>query len=45
MGNVNDVAVDKHEWGNLHIELCNFREDAVKVNSFMAKHVNTKWEV
>jgi hypothetical protein len=36
-----DVAVDKEEWLKLHKELGSIRE----VNSFMVKHVNTKWEV
>jgi hypothetical protein len=40
-----DVLVNKDEWLMLAIELSSFREDAGKVNSFMVKHVNTKWGV
>ncbi len=40
-----DVVVDKDEWVKLHYELGRISNDAVKVNSFMVKHVNTKWEV
>ncbi len=45
MGNVNDVAVDEDEWEELHNELFVIRFDAWMLNSFMAKHVNKKWEV
>ncbi len=40
-----DVVVNEGEWIQLHNELCDIIEDAGKVNSFMVKHVNTKWEV
>jgi hypothetical protein len=40
-----DVVVDEREWWKLHNELSSFSEDAGKVNLFMAKHVNTKWDV
>ncbi len=40
-----DVVVDEDEWVKLHHELGGIREDAGKVNSFMVKHVNTKWKV
>jgi hypothetical protein len=39
-----DVVVDEGEWFKLHEELSAIREDAGKVNSFMVKHVNTKWK-
>jgi hypothetical protein len=40
-----DVVVDEGEWWKLARELHAISEDAGKVNSFMVKHVNTKWEV
>ncbi len=40
-----DVVVDEDEWLKLSSELYGIREDTGKVNSFMAKHVNKKWEV
>ncbi len=40
-----DVVVDEGEWCKLHNELWDINEDAGKVNSFMVKHVNTKWVV
>ncbi len=40
-----DVVVDKSKWWKFCEELRDIREDAGKVNSFMVKHVNTKWEV
>ncbi len=40
-----DVDVDEDEWLKLDNELYDIREDAGAVNSFMVKHVNTKWEV
>ncbi len=40
-----DVVVDEDEWGKLNDELRDIRDDAVKVNSFMVKHVNKKWAV
>ncbi len=40
-----DVVVNEGEWKRLHDELGDIRTDAGKVNSFMAKHVNTKWKV
>jgi hypothetical protein len=40
-----DVDVDEDEWKKLNDELSVIRDDAVEVNSFMVKHVNTKWEV
>ncbi len=42
---MSDVVVDGDEWEKLRYELSDIREDAAKVNSFMVKHVNTKWEV
>jgi hypothetical protein len=44
MGDV-AVAVAWNEWWKLHNELERIREDTGKVNSFMTKHVNTKWKV
>jgi hypothetical protein len=38
-----DVVVDEDEWVKLHMLLYDISEDAEKVNSFMIKHVNTKW--
>jgi hypothetical protein len=40
-----DVLVDVVEWWKLNDKLCDIRDDAAKVKSFMVKHVNTKWEV
>ncbi len=40
-----DVVVDGDEWWKLVRELERICEDAGKVNSYMVKHVNTKWEV
>ncbi len=40
-----DAVVDEREWEKLHNELSSYSEDAGKVNSFMVKHVNTKWKV
>jgi hypothetical protein len=40
-----DVLVNEVEWVKLACELYDIRDDAGKVNSFMVKHVNTKWEV
>jgi hypothetical protein len=40
-----DVVVNEGVWKRLNNELYDIREDAGKVNSFMVKHVNTKWEV
>ncbi len=42
---MSDVVVDEDEWWKLHIELDGIREDATEVNSFMAKHGNTKYKV
>ncbi len=42
---MSDVVVDEDEWKKLHSELGGIREDAGKINSFMVKHVNTKWKV
>jgi hypothetical protein len=42
---MSDVLVGAGEWVKLHRELYFINEDAGKVNSFMVKHVNTKWEV
>ena len=42
---MSDVVVDHKEWRKLDFELQRIRNDAGKVNSFMVKHVNTKWEV
>ncbi len=40
-----DKIVVEREWKKLHNELRDIRDDAGKVDSFMVKHVNTKWEV
>ena len=40
-----DVVVDWDEWLKLHRELDGICGNAVWVNSFMVKHVNTKWKV
>ncbi len=40
-----DVVVNEGEWVKLNYELYRIRKDAGKVNSFMVKHVSTKWEV
>ncbi len=42
---MSDVVVDEGEWWKLHNELECIREVTEMVNSFMVKHVNTKWEV
>jgi hypothetical protein len=42
---MSDVIVNEGEWWKLHEELGRISKDAGKVNSFMVKHVNTKWEV
>jgi hypothetical protein len=42
---MSDVSVDVHEWRKLDQELYEIRKDAGKVNSFMSKHANKKWEV
>ena len=42
---MSDVVVDEREWCKLHNELAGILEDAGMVNSFMVKHVNTKWKV
>ncbi len=43
---MSDVVVNKDEWGKLASELNGIHhEDAGKINSFMVKHVNTKWAV
>jgi hypothetical protein len=39
------VAVLEGEWKKLNDELYGIRGDAGKVNSFMVKHVNKKWDV
>ncbi len=40
-----DKVLNVDEWLKLSDELRGIREDAGKVNSFMAKRVNTKWDV
>ncbi len=40
-----DVIVDENKWEKLARELGDISEDAGKVNKFMVKNVNKKWEV
>ncbi len=42
---MSDVFVDVHEWRKLDQELCEIRKDARKVDAFMSKHANKKWDV
>ncbi len=42
---MSDMVVDNEEWLKLNRELRDICKDARKVNSFMVKHVNKKWEV
>jgi hypothetical protein len=42
---MSDVVVNELEWVKLNEYLNAIREDAEKINSFMAKHVNTKYKV
>ncbi len=42
---MSDVLVDDGKWNKLEQELGSVLKDAEKVDAFMSKHVNTKWDV
>ncbi len=42
---MSDAIVDEEKWRKLARELYAISEDAGKVNKFMVKNVNKKWDV
>jgi hypothetical protein len=40
-----DEVVDEDNWKKLHKELRDSFDDVGKIDAFMCKHVNKKWDV